>query len=106
LVSARERTSELKEIDMMISAWWVIPIFVIGAYAGITLIAVMNVASYRIPHSDEPQRTEDSPLSVMAAALSADQETVRPNRERRSRKRSEPKRHRPDPVENQAQFQW
>ena len=83
---------------MTISIWWLVAMLVIGAYAGITLMAVLAVAGREVPVPDE--------LSPMAGVSRSSEATARPNRERRTRKRDEPKRRMPEPIEQQGNLQW
>ena len=88
----------LEGVIMTISIWWLIAILLVGAYVGITLMAVLAVAGRDVPLPDE--------LSPMAGASRPADIAARPNRERRTRKRDEPKRRAPDPIEQQGNLQW
>ena len=91
---------------MMISVWWLILVFVIGAYAGITLMAALFVSLREPARADTWQLADDPQTSAMAAARRPDDAIAPSNRERPGRKRSASKRHSPDPLEQQANFQW
>jgi hypothetical protein len=93
-----------KEVDMMISAWWLILVFVLGAYAGITLMATLFVSSRQPAGLDSWLFAEDS--QSFAATWRSDDAMAPSSRERPGRKRGAAKRNSPDPLENQANFQW
>ena len=83
---------------MTISIGWLVAMLVVGAYAGITLMAVLAVAGREVPVPDE--------LIPVAGVSKSGDIAARPNRERRTRKRDEPKRRMPDPIEQQGNLQW
>jgi len=43
---------------MMVSAWWVVLAFVIGTYAGVSLMSMMFIAS---KSEDDPDRLPEMP---------------------------------------------
>jgi hypothetical protein len=90
----------------MVSGWWLVLVFVIGAYAGIALMAVIVASSRRAPQPDALQFADASPVPGAAAARQADEAASRANRDRRPRKRSASAGRGSDPLENQATFQW
>ena len=81
--------------------------FVLGAYAGISLMAMLAVTGREPPLEDALNQMGDLPLPQTAGAMRMTETPApRPNREPRTRKRDEPRRRMPDPVEQQGNLQW
>ena len=91
---------------MTVSIWWLLLVFVVGAYAGITLLAALMVSSHEPAQTDAEQLGDDPILARIAAQWRAGQSLARPNHRRTSRKRSEASVANPEPLEKQADFQW
>ena len=91
---------------MLLSTWWMILVFAIGAYAGITLMAMLAVAGRETPRQDVLDPMGEMRLSATAGALRPPDAAARSNRERRTRKRNDSKSRMPEPLEQQAKLQW
>ena len=63
---------------MMISGGWLILVFSIGVYVGITLLAALIVSSREPEQTDAEQLADDPTLALIAAAWRADA-VVHPN---------------------------
>jgi hypothetical protein len=90
----------------MISGWWLLLVFLVGAYAGITLLAALMVSSHEPAQTDAELLGDDPALARIAAQWRAGQSLARPNHRRTSRNKSETLLDAPDPLEKQADFQW
>ena len=90
----------------MISGWWLFLAFLIGVYAGVTLMAALIVSSHRPVQADPQQLADDPRMSAIVAEWLSDKPGADPNRERTARKRSATSHRDADPLENQANFQW
>jgi hypothetical protein len=86
----------------MISGWWLVLVFAVGAYAGIALFAALVVSS-REPEPTDAWRLGDDPrMALIAAEWMTDGPAARPGRERSGGKRGTTSRRSADPVESQA----
>jgi hypothetical protein len=90
---------------MTVSIWWLLLVFLVGAYAGITLLAALMVSSHE-PAQTDAEQLGDDPILARIAAQWRSGEKIRSNHRRTSRKRSEAPLDTPDPLEKQADFQW
>jgi hypothetical protein len=104
--SSRPGDGNAEEIDMMISGWWLLLVFLVGAYAGITLLAALMVSSHEPAQTDADQLRDDPVLARIAAQWRGYEPVGRPNHRRTNRKRGEAPRETPQQPEKQADFQW
>ena len=91
---------------MTVSIWWLLLVFLVGAYAGITLLAALMVSSHEPAQTDAEQLGDDPILARIAAQWRGYEPAGRPNHRRTSRKRSDAPVDTPDRLEKQADFQW
>ena len=91
---------------MLTTGMWIVLAFAIGAYAGITLMAMMKIASREAPLPDGLSVTEGPRSMAVAAATAPVDAAVRPKRERRSVNSAGSRRREPEILEQQAQFHW
>ncbi len=92
---------------MTISGWWLIPAFVVGAYAGVSLMAAMYVAGRERERSDLlPEPTEPQLAALRAVWATAGQELADPGTTGARKQRAPRRTRRAEPVEVQTNFQW
>ena len=64
---------------MLISGGWLILVFTIGVYMGITLLAALIVSSHEPERTDAEQLADDPILALIAAAWISDEPAAHAN---------------------------
>jgi hypothetical protein len=92
---------------MTISGWWLIPAFVVGAYAGVSLMAAMYVAGRERERSDLLPEPAEPQLGAMRGAWATTEQDLADPGIRAPRKQRTPRRSaRTEPVGEQTAFRW